>query len=171
MPKLKNLRREKFCQLYVKQTDFNATKAARGAGYSLLSCATEGSRLLQNAEIQARVDELMSVEQELFDMTAAEARSETAALAAFNMQDFYDDEGQLIPIHELPREVAATITEVEYGKLRDEEGRPLPVKIKAGGHKLAALDKMHRLDNKYEDDNRGANQEIHIHLDEKDMKA
>ena len=163
MPKLKNHRRERFCKLYVGECDFNASKAARSAGYSLLSCATEGGRLLQNAAIQTRVAELMEAESLLYEMSASEARAETAALAAFNMQDFYDDDGQLIPIHELPRAVSACITEIEYDALALK-------KIKAGKDKLGALDKIHRLDNSYEADNKGHG-EIHIHLDEKDLKA
>ena len=99
-------------------------------------------------------------------MSAAEARAETAALAAFNMADFYDEDGLLIPIHELPREVAACVTEVEYDRLTQQ----LPTKLKAGKDKLGALDKIHRIHGSYELDNKGTG-EIHIHLDEKDMKA
>lgn len=166
MPKLTNHRREKFCRLYVGQSAFNASHAARSAGYSLLSCAGQGSDLLQNPIVQARVAELMAAEAELLEMSAEEARVETGLLAAFNMADLYSEDGELIPIHELPREVAACINEVEYHELH----RVLPKKIKAGKDKLAALDKIHRIHGSYEADNKGTG-EIHIHLDAKDMKA
>lgn len=167
MPKLKNHRRERFCKLYVGQCDFVAARAARGAGYAAASSNVTGSKLLTNTDIQARIVELMEVESDLFDMSAEEARAETAALASFNMLDFYDEEGILIPIHELPREVAACINEVEYDKLRPN----VPIKVKAGKDKLAALDKIHRIHGSYEDAGKVGVGEIHIHMDEKDMKA
>ncbi len=166
MPKLTNHRRERFCQLYVGQCDFNASKAARSAGYSLLTCASIASELLTFPNIQTRIAELQEAESLLYEMSAAEARAETAALAAFNMADCYDDEGQLIPIQDLPREVSAGLTEIEYYELSST----IPKKIKGGKDKLGALDKIHRLDNSYELDNQGHG-EIHIHLDEKDLKA
>lgn len=152
--------------MYVMQTDYNATKAARGAGYTLLNSAQAGYELLRNPEIQARIAELMADEAELFDMSADEAKAETAALARFDLADLYDEDGQLIPIHELPRHVSICITEIEYDKLR----LGIPVKVKAGKDKMAAIDKVHRIHGSYEADNKGQG-EIHIHLDEKDMKA
>ena len=47
---------ERFCQEYI--IDYNATKAAIRAGYKERSAASQGSRLLKNAEVAARVREL-----------------------------------------------------------------------------------------------------------------
>ena len=49
-------RHELFCREYLK--DGNATRAARDAGYSPHSAASQASRLLTNVNIQRRLDEL-----------------------------------------------------------------------------------------------------------------
>jgi len=56
MPKLKNNRHEKFAQAIFKGN--SASEAARLAGYSDKGAGVEGHRLLKNAKIQARVQEL-----------------------------------------------------------------------------------------------------------------
>ena len=47
---------EKFCQAYVLYR--NATEAAKAAGYSARSAYNQGSRLLKNADIQQRIEDL-----------------------------------------------------------------------------------------------------------------
>ena len=47
-----------FCQEFVK--DLNATQAAVRAGYSSRTARQQGSRLLTNADIQARINELQA---------------------------------------------------------------------------------------------------------------
>lgn len=54
---------ERFCQEYI--IDYNATKAAIRAGYKEKSAAVQGSRLLKNDNVAARVCEL----QEQFNKT------------------------------------------------------------------------------------------------------
>jgi phage terminase small subunit len=49
-------KRERFCQEYLK--NHNATEAAKNAGYSKNSAYTQGPRLLENAEIRARIAQL-----------------------------------------------------------------------------------------------------------------
>ncbi len=51
-------RHESFCQEYVK--DRNATQAAIRAGYSEKTARQQGSRLLTNAAIRARIGELQA---------------------------------------------------------------------------------------------------------------
>lgn len=56
MPELKNEKHERFCQAYL--IELNYTKAAVSAGYSERSAASQGSALMKNHEILARVREL-----------------------------------------------------------------------------------------------------------------
>lgn len=58
MPRLRNVRREAFCQEYLKRRSPSATEAAKRAGYSEKTAYAQGHRLLKYAEIQARIDEL-----------------------------------------------------------------------------------------------------------------
>jgi phage terminase small subunit len=54
-------KQEAFVLAYIGEARFNATKAALSAGYSEKSARQEGSRLLSNANISARIsDELKS---------------------------------------------------------------------------------------------------------------
>lgn len=56
MAALQNKRHEKFCHEYIK--DMNATQAAIRTGYSEKTAKMQGSRLMTNDDIKARVAEL-----------------------------------------------------------------------------------------------------------------
>ena len=56
MAALVNKRHEKFCHEYIK--DMNATQAAIRTGYSEKTAKMQGSRLMTNDDIKARVKEL-----------------------------------------------------------------------------------------------------------------
>lgn len=56
MAALANKRHEKFCHEYIK--DMNATRAAIRTGYSEKTAKMQGSRLMTNDDIKARVKEL-----------------------------------------------------------------------------------------------------------------
>lgn len=56
MAALANKRHEKFCHEYIK--DMNATQAAIRTGYSEKTAKMQGSRLMTNDDIKARVAEL-----------------------------------------------------------------------------------------------------------------
>ena len=56
MAALANKRHEKFCHEYIK--DMNATQAAIRTGYSEKTAKMQGSRLMTNDDIKARVKEL-----------------------------------------------------------------------------------------------------------------
>lgn len=58
MTKLKNAKRERFCQEYVK--DLNATQAYIRAGYSENGAAQSAEKLLRNTEVRARIAELQA---------------------------------------------------------------------------------------------------------------
>lgn len=57
MPRLENLRHEKFCQLYVGKASFNMSEAYKLAGYKPHN--GNASRLSANESINARVKELV----------------------------------------------------------------------------------------------------------------
>ena len=56
MPALDNLRQEAFCENYL--SDPNGKQAAIAAGYAARSAEVTGSRLLSNAKVAARIEEL-----------------------------------------------------------------------------------------------------------------
>ena len=175
MAKLQNNRHEKFAKLMALHS--NASRAARGAGYSERSCGSEGYRLLKDPVIMARILQLQAGDAKKLAMTKEEALEELDALASFNPSDLYDDDGELIPIQHLPRHVAASIREIK-SKSRvtvnadgSESVVVSPELIKAGNDKRAAIDMVLRIHNAYEDHEGAGKGEIHIHLDELDLQA
>ena len=63
-----NSKRERFCREYV--IDFNATQAAIRAGYSKRTANQQGSRLLANVDVRARIDKLQAEHAERLNVTA-----------------------------------------------------------------------------------------------------
>ena len=61
-------RREKFSQEMVKTG--NASEAARRAGYAKPTANREGSRLMKNDQVQARIDEIQAQALDAEDITA-----------------------------------------------------------------------------------------------------
>lgn len=58
MPKLSNAKYEAFCHAYISD-GWNATQAAKTAGYSVKTANSKGSQLLAIVSIQERIDELI----------------------------------------------------------------------------------------------------------------
>jgi phage terminase small subunit len=157
MPRLKNKQQERFAKNYVTN-GFNGAKAARSAGYSVKAAKEAGSRLLTYPLVATRVLEIEAGVDVLLDMSLEETVAEINKLSQFNPQDLYDDNGHLIPIHELHEDVAVNIQEVT------DTG------YKAGKDKMQALDKQLRIHNAYEDHESAGGGVINIYLDETDLK-
>ena len=149
---------------------FNASAAARSVGYSVISAATHGSRLLRNDQIIRRVAELREdIDNDLI-LSAEEVLAEASKLASFDPAELFDEDGRLIPIHELDNVVTSNINEVEMETHEvNGEVRQVPVKVKAGRDKkfgMELLAKYHNLLEKHQQ--AGA---MHIIMDEKDAEA
>lgn len=119
-----NPRRRAFVIEYLR--DRNATKAAIRAGYSALSAHSEGPRLLEDPEvmneIQTRLERLLvKVESKAEDVIR-----DLVELSQVDLRDAYDDQGRLLPIHEMPVSVRKAILSVEseelYGMVPGEDG-------------------------------------------------
>jgi phage terminase small subunit len=103
---------ERFCREYI--IDRNGTRAHQRAFCSAYNTArTEASKLLAKTNIARRIEELEEARRERLDITADRVLQRLAMLAFANVRDFYDDRGELIPIHELDHDVAAAISSFE----------------------------------------------------------
>jgi hypothetical protein len=76
---LANKRHEKFCHEYIK--DMNATQAAIRTGYSEKTAKMQGSRLMTNDDIKARVKELRDAYFNENIMTAQQVEYELTRIA------------------------------------------------------------------------------------------
>ena len=79
-----NDKQEKFCREYV--IDFNATQAAKRAGYSNKTAGQQGEALLKKLEIQRYIDSLKAKQNEELEITAAEITRNLKTIADRCMQ-------------------------------------------------------------------------------------
>lgn len=135
-----NDKHARFVAEYLK--DLNATQAAIRAGYSPETAGAQGSRLLTNDEIAAAVADGQAKVLAAAELSAVRTLEEMRRLAFSNAQDLFDTDGNLLPIHKLPRDIAATIASVEVVKknLAAGDGQTDTV------HKLKTWDKTKALD-------------------------
>lgn len=162
MPKLKNYRHERFCREYVRR-NFNGSAAARAVGVPEGSVRTTASAWLAKPNIFARVEELADDALADVMMTKQEVINQMAKLANFNPQDAFDDEGRLIPIHEMDEATAASIKEIEHA--------PGEFKVKFSDQRRAALSDLMRHYNAFEDHQKAGAGEMNVYLDSKDAEA
>lgn len=83
-PSKLNPKQEKFVLAYVGEARFNATKAAKMAGYSERSAYSTGHELLKNPEIAARVKDVLDVHR----LSAEAVLSELADIATAEWREF-----------------------------------------------------------------------------------
>lgn len=94
--------------------DLNASQAALRAGYSKKTAHSQGSRLLQNAEVQAEIQRQMARREAKTAITQERVLQEIACFAFGDIRRIFDDEtGALKHPSQWSREAAASIASVE----------------------------------------------------------
>lgn len=96
--------------------DLNATEAAKRAGYSAKTAHSQGSRLLEDAEIRQAVADGKARQLASADLTAARVLEEIRRLSFSDLRGMFDAQGNLRPIHTLTAEQAACIGSLEVVK-------------------------------------------------------
>ena len=133
-------RREAFAIAYSETG--NALGSAARCG--LAKHASTGSRLLQDQEVAARIRWLNEQQFRAAGITAERVKQELARVAFASAADLVDADGNLIGIHDLPDDAAATITgidvEVQEKIVKDEDGNPTVERIVV--KKIRRADKM-----------------------------
>lgn len=148
-------KQEMFCKEYV--VDINATQAAIRCGYSEKTAEQQASRLLSNAKVAQRVQELMDKRSAKTEITAEKILKRLDAIGDVDISKAYDSLGHLLPIHEIPEDVRKCIASIKvfeefegFGKDRVKVGEVREVKfwdkIKAnellGKHKVLFSDRI-----------------------------
>ena len=106
--------------------DLNATQAAIRAGYSKRTAEWQGPQLLGKTHVAEAVALAMKARSRRTEVTADRVLQEYAKLAFLDPRRFYDDKGCLIPVFELPADVAAALSGMEVTIERagkDEDGK------------------------------------------------
>lgn len=84
-----NYQRKCFLRHYLGDACFNATEAAKKAGYSEKTAYSQGQRLLKTVEIKKLIEKVVDVSEEfikeklLLGLTMAEIKKNTTAMARF----------------------------------------------------------------------------------------
>lgn len=102
---------ERFCQEYL--IDLNATKAADRAKYSKKTANEQGSRLLANVKVQARIQELMDERSKRTEITSDIVLKELLLIAKTDLSEAFDEQGSLKDIHDIPENIRRAIAGVE----------------------------------------------------------
>lgn len=146
MPRLANEQHEVFARAYASN-GMQGTAAALLAGFAPGSAAKRASLLLKRSDVSARVRELVDTALKQADITADRTLLELARVGYSDIRSIFDEHGNLIPVRELPHDVAASIEGVDVVMTTEErvgaDGQPVKVttrtvKVRRGG-KLAAL--------------------------------
>lgn len=140
-----NDKQKRFAQEYV--IDWNATQAAIRAGYSPKTADQQASRLLTIVKVKEYIAELKSEIEERSKMKVDECVKRLTAMARFDIADFYDDNGNLKSISEIPEGSRQAISELSVfeeftGKGSDREIKGFTKKLKLSDRRANIVELM-----------------------------
>lgn len=130
----------RFVKEYLK--DLNGTQAAIRCGYSPKTAAEQASRLLTNAKIAPAVAAGKAAQLESAELSAVRTLEEIRRLATVDMRSFFDESGNMKPIHELTPEQGACLSGFEVIKKNAEAGDGHTDRV----HKFKVWDKPRALE-------------------------
>ena len=102
---------ELFCQFYT--THWNATRAAKEAGYSEKSSMELGYQNLQIPSVKARIAELTEHALKEIGINRERVLQEYSRLAFYDLAEAYDEIGQLKPVKEMPEDIRRAVSKVK----------------------------------------------------------
>lgn len=150
MPEAKSAKRalkpkqELFCQYYTSY--WNATRAARDAGYSEKSAMELGYQLLQLPPVQERIEELSGHALKECGVTRERVLTELARIAFLDLRGAYAPDGSLLAPKDIPEDVIRAVAGIEvdeiwegYGENRQQTGVTKKLKL---NDKVRALDSL-----------------------------
>lgn len=132
-----NDQQERFCLEYMK--DYNATNAYIRAGYSAEGAGQSASRLLKNAKVKGRLDQLKAEVSGRTGVTIDRVIEQYAKLAFADRAAMFEKDGVTVrPLSEWPEPLRACIVGIEIEEFPsattevNEEGEIGEMKIKEG---------------------------------------
>lgn len=141
--------KQKLFAKYYVWNNFNASKAAKLAGYANGNATSYGSELLQKPHIKVEIKRLIAIREQALGVTDQRIIEELAMMAFSDPRDYYDSDGNLIPVRKLSEMAAKALSEftVKEGK----DGKTKITKIKQNS-KQSALDTLARIHNMFYND-------------------
>lgn len=155
-----NDKQKRFAEEYI--IDLNATQAAIRADYSEKTAYSQGQRLLKKVEIQAEVQRLMEERSKRTEISADRVVAEIAKHAFLNPKAFFNDDGSLKNIHDVPDEAVVALTGLDvfeefegFGDDRELIGYTKKLKFTDKLKALGQLGEHLGIFGKKEEDNQG----------------
>jgi len=145
MPFLENPQHEIFAQHYA--LNGHQREAAKVAGFVSANRYSAWA-IAHRKDVQERVQELIEQRFSKVSITAERTMKELARIAYADIRDLYDDNGDLLPVHMLPDDVAATVARIEVEvsakevDSTDEDGEPTRTRTMVVTKKIRQSDKM-----------------------------
>ncbi len=154
-------RRDKFCHEFVLNGQ-NATQAYLSAGYKVKNENVAGVcafRLLRDARVRSRIQELQTQYHELLTQTREQVIQEIDRLSKFDPIEFLDEKGGLLPLHQMSETARKAIQEMEL--VINEDGATM-AKVKQSKDRRGYLDMMAKYYNIYEQHQNAGTGEINV---------
>lgn len=137
MPQLESPKDEALAQTYASCGSYNQTAEILG-----VSRENVRSMIQRKPEIGERTREIIQTRFEKANITAERVMVELARVAFASAKGIFDENGDMIPIHKLDDDVAATITGIDVETRMEGKGdEAVPVTVK----KIRRADKMSAL--------------------------
>ena len=165
-----------FCENYI--INFNATEAAKKAGFSEKTARSQASRLLSRVDIQEYISELVQKRSKRAKVSADDVINELAAIAFCDTSEFYCDiTGELLQPHELEGNARKAVNSFKslktqkFSKDGEQKGRTVETIDEYKRHdKMKALELLGKHLGIYELDNKQKNQNITVNLSDSDAE-
>lgn len=121
---------------------WDPVEAAIQAGFSILSARRISSALMKSTKIKKEIRRKQNNLNAKMNNLYEAVTQEYAKLAFYNAQDFLDEEGNAIPLHEMDRNLSAVIKEIEIESKFNDSGNETKVTKMKMADKKAALDSL-----------------------------
>lgn len=110
--------------LFVREylRDLNGTRAAERAGYSPRTAESQASRLLGNAKVRAEIDAALKERAERVEVKADDVLRTLLRILNADPRKAFDENSRLLPIRELPEEVALAISGIDNEEIDAPDG-------------------------------------------------
>ena len=96
----------------------NLAKSARAAGYATKYARQHGTRCLKHPIFQKAITKRAAQVQAKFRLDAERITTEVNYIALLDPKDFYDEEGNLKPIHEIPEYARRAVASMKDGEIK-----------------------------------------------------
>lgn len=155
------VKQEKFCQEYIR---LGSKTEAYKLAYSTknMKPATVNNKayaLSEKGEIRARIQNLEKEVAERNRISIDELIQSLASMVRFDIADFYDKEGNFLPVNEMPKHARQMIESLDVQELYSEGAVIGQIKKVRTIKKLDAIEKLMKHLGGYEKDNKQKSQD------------